>query len=176
MGLSREHLVEARATLTVIGQKTILSGLVYEGDPFVDRYVVKPGETLGEIARQFEVTADFLAAINEMRNKNLVRAGQTIKVPHGPFHAKVNRSAFRMDVYLQGTYVRSFPVGLGRPGHETPTGLWRVKQGGKLIKPAAKVFWGGYSGYFADPDGHLWEVAYNPYFKLGDDGRVELDM
>jgi len=51
-----------------------------------------------------------------------------------------------------------------------------VAAGAKLIKPAAKVFWGGYSGYFADPDGHLWEVAYNPYFKLGDDGRVVLDM
>ena len=51
-----------------------------------------------------------------------------------------------------------------------------VAAGAKLIKPAAKVFWGGYSGYFADPDGHLWEVAYNPYFKLGTEGRVELDM
>ena len=51
-----------------------------------------------------------------------------------------------------------------------------VAAGAKLIKPAGKVFWGGYSGYFADPDGHLWEVAFNPYFKLGDDGRVELDM
>jgi len=51
-----------------------------------------------------------------------------------------------------------------------------VAAGGKLIKSAGKAFWGGYSGYFADPDGHLWEVAYNPYFKLGSDGRVELDM
>lgn len=51
-----------------------------------------------------------------------------------------------------------------------------VTAGAKLIKPAEKVFWGGYSGYFADPDGHLWEVAYNPYFKLGADGRIELDM
>jgi catechol 2,3-dioxygenase-like lactoylglutathione lyase family enzyme len=51
-----------------------------------------------------------------------------------------------------------------------------VRVGAKLIKPAGKVFWGGYSGYFADPDGHLWEVAYNPYFRLGADGRVELEM
>ena len=51
-----------------------------------------------------------------------------------------------------------------------------VAAGGKLIKPAGKVFWGGYSGYFADLDGHLWEVAFNPYFKLGTDGRVALDM
>jgi len=35
--------------------------------------------------------------------------------------------------------------------------------GAHIVKPAADVFWGGYSGYFADPDGFLWEVAYNPY-------------
>lgn len=36
--------------------------------------------------------------------------------------------------------------------------------GGRLVKPGQKVFWGGYSGYFADPDGFLWEVAWNPGF------------
>jgi hypothetical protein len=39
--------------------------------------------------------------------------------------------------------------------------------GATLLKPAADTFWGGYSGYFADPDGHPWEVAWNPYFPLG---------
>ncbi len=38
--------------------------------------------------------------------------------------------------------------------------------GASLLKPAADTFWGGYSGYFADPDGHAWEVAWNPYFPL----------
>jgi catechol 2,3-dioxygenase-like lactoylglutathione lyase family enzyme len=38
------------------------------------------------------------------------------------------------------------------------------KAGGKIVKPAQDVFWGGYSGYFSDPDGHLWEVAWNPHF------------
>ncbi len=42
-----------------------------------------------------------------------------------------------------------------------------AKLGGKLIKPAQDVFWGGYSGYFTDPDGHLWEVAWNPHFWPG---------
>lgn len=51
-----------------------------------------------------------------------------------------------------------------------------VAAGAKVITPAGKVFWGGYSGYFADMDGHLWEVAFNPYFKLGEDGRIELEM
>ena len=39
--------------------------------------------------------------------------------------------------------------------------------GATLSKPAQKVFWGGYSGYFRDPDGYLWEVAYNPHFWVG---------
>ena len=38
--------------------------------------------------------------------------------------------------------------------------------GASLLKPAGDTFWGGYSGYFADPDGHPWEVAWNPYFPL----------
>ena len=41
-------------------------------------------------------------------------------------------------------------------------------------KPAQKTFWGGYAGYFTDPDGHLWEVAHNPGFPLTDDGRLTL--
>ena len=39
--------------------------------------------------------------------------------------------------------------------------------GARLTKPAQKVFWGGYSGYFEDPDGHLWEVAHNPFQWIG---------
>ena len=46
--------------------------------------------------------------------------------------------------------------------------------GAEIVKPAAEAFWGGYSGYFADPDGHLWEVAWNPGFPILDDGSVRL--
>ncbi len=49
-----------------------------------------------------------------------------------------------------------------------------VEAGARLVKPAQKVFWGGYSGYFADPDGHLWEVAHNPFFSLDAAGRIVL--
>jgi len=45
--------------------------------------------------------------------------------------------------------------------------------GGKIVKPAQKVFWGGYSGYFSDIDGHLWEVAYNPFSKLGPNNEFQ---
>ena len=49
-----------------------------------------------------------------------------------------------------------------------------VHAGATLLKPGQKVFWGGYSGYFSDPDGHLWEVAHNPFWPLGEDGHVLL--
>ncbi len=46
--------------------------------------------------------------------------------------------------------------------------------GATLLKPAEDTDWGGYAGYFADPDGYPWEVAWNPHFPLLDDGRVQL--
>lgn len=49
-----------------------------------------------------------------------------------------------------------------------------VAVGGKLLKPGQRAFWGGYSGYFADPDGHPWEVAHNPFMPLDANGRVIL--
>jgi catechol 2,3-dioxygenase-like lactoylglutathione lyase family enzyme len=44
--------------------------------------------------------------------------------------------------------------------------------GGTLTKPAQDTFWGGHAGYFADPDGHLWEVVWNPFFPFAADGSV----
>ncbi|MCB0415964.1 MAG: VOC family protein [Bdellovibrionales bacterium] len=46
--------------------------------------------------------------------------------------------------------------------------------GANIIKPAQDVFWGGYSGYFQDIDGHFWEVAYNPFTKTLEDGTLDL--
>ena len=48
------------------------------------------------------------------------------------------------------------------------------KAGAKLVKPAQDVFWGGYSGYFADPDGYLWEVAWNPFFEMDENDNLKL--
>ncbi len=46
--------------------------------------------------------------------------------------------------------------------------------GGSALKPPQKVFWGGYSGYWADPWGHVWEVAMNPFWPLAADGSLTL--
>lgn len=47
------------------------------------------------------------------------------------------------------------------------------KLGAEIVKPAQKAFWGGYSGYFKDPDGYLIEVAYNPFWPLEEDGSLK---
>ncbi|MHA7970653.1 VOC family protein [Rhizobium sp. CAU 1783] len=79
-------------------------------------------------------------------------------------------------------------VDAGKPGFSgvtlahnvsSPTGVdavvkFAVSCGATLVKAPEKVFWGGYSGYFADPDGHLWEVAHNPFFPLDEHGHVVL--
>lgn len=49
-----------------------------------------------------------------------------------------------------------------------------IAAGARLTKPAAKTFWGGYSGYFSDLDGNIWEVAHNPFWPMDDSGRVIL--
>ena len=48
------------------------------------------------------------------------------------------------------------------------------KIGARILKTPQDVFWGGYHGYFADPDGHIWEIAYNPFFPVDEDGTVTL--
>ena len=47
-----------------------------------------------------------------------------------------------------------------------------VAAGATILKPATATDWGGYSGYFADPDGHAWEVAHNPFWTITEDGRT----
>ena len=80
----------------------------------------------------------------------------------------------------------------GRPGADLGTGAMTLAQnfateaevdaafdaalaaGAKGLKRPEKVFWGGYSGYWADPDGHGWEVAMNPFWPLAEDGSLSL--
>lgn len=47
--------------------------------------------------------------------------------------------------------------------------------GGRVVKQPQHVFWGGYSSYFADPDGHYWEVAYNPFTPVDESGNLRID-
>lgn len=62
-----------------------------------------------------------------------------------------------------------------RTREEVDATLAAVRQiGARILKPAEDAVWGGRSGYFADPDGHPWEVAWNPHFAIADDGGIRL--
>jgi hypothetical protein len=121
--------------LSELADKWLFSRTVYPQDRFCSNYQVEPGDLLQSISNLHKVPWEILQEVNNISRPELLRAGQMIKIIHGPFHAKISRSTFTMDVYLQRTFVHSFRVGLGQEGRETPTGLWSVRQGGKLIKP-----------------------------------------
>jgi hypothetical protein len=121
--------------LSELADEWLFSRTVYPGDRLCSNYQVRTGELFQEIGNRNKVPYEILQEVNKISRPELLKAGQMLKVIHGPFHAKVYRSTFTMDVYLQNTYIRSFGVGLGQEGKETPIGLWLVKQGGKMIKP-----------------------------------------
>ena len=63
----------------------------------------------------------------------------------------------------------------GRSKEEVDAVIAQAKAAGAtILKEPEDVFWGGYSGYFADPDGYAWEVAWNPFFEIKDDGSIVL--
>lgn len=98
---------------------------------------------------------------------------------------------YRMDGMALGLFGRdALAEDQGRPGTPLGTGAMTLAQnfpdreavdaafaraeaaGAEVLKRPEPVFWGGYSGYFADPDGHVWELAHNPFWPLDADGRL----
>jgi len=152
--LPQESTVKTRAALCKLADTTLFSSAITPTDPFVSTYVVKPGDSLAKIAKQYEVTDDLLARVNNIADKNLIRVGQRLKVLHGPFHAVINLEPFDMDVFLQKTFVRHFKVGLGE-NNSTPTGKWRVCN--KLVNPT----------YYPPRDGDII-AADDPQNPLGE--------
>lgn len=121
--------------LAGLSDKWLFSRTIYPQDKLCGTYKVEPGEQLRNIGRLFNVPYEALMEINKISDASKLKADQIIKIIHGPFHAIVDRSEFTLDLYLQDAYVKSFEVGLGKEDMETPTGLWVVQQGGKLVKP-----------------------------------------
>jgi len=142
--------------LSDLADKWLFSRTIFPQDGLCGSYKVQPGDVLSAIGKQFKVPYEILMQISGIRRPEALQSGQTIKIINGPFHARVYRSTFTLDLYLQSTFVRSFPVGLGKPGMETPTGLWLVKPEGKLISPT-----------WTDPVTGKTYQAENPDYPLG---------
>ena len=152
MPMSVQQRESVKDQLSELADKWLFSRTVFPHDELCETYQVKSGDQLRIIGDRFKVPYEILVDINKIGRPENLPAGETIKVINGPFHAKVYRSSFTMDLYLQNTFVRSFPVGLGKPGMETPTGLWRVKPGGKLVTPVWTNPVDGRTYYPEDPD------------------------
>jgi lipoprotein-anchoring transpeptidase ErfK/SrfK len=135
MPMTAAQRTSVKDQLSKLSEQWLFSRTVVPGDQLCESYLVKSGDLLTMIGERYKVPYEIIMQINKISNPQGLQAGETVKVIDGPFHVKVYRSTFTMDLYLQTTYVRSFKVGLGKPGMETPTGLWRVKPGGKLVQP-----------------------------------------
>jgi len=128
-----------RRTLSSVNNSLVFSDRSLHDDPHAEVYVVQSGDLLSRIGRRYHMTYQLIEQINKVDARR-IRVGQKLKVIKGPFHAVVTKSAFRMDLYLQETngsmtYVRSFPVGVGKDD-STPTGAWICRSGGKLENPS----------------------------------------
>jgi len=152
--MSAQQLAFVKTQLSQLSARWLFGPLVLPNDKLCDIYKVKPGDQLRLIGRQCKVPHEILMEINNIKSPEALQAGRTMKVINGPFHARVYRSTFTLDLFLRNTYVRSFFVGLGKPGRETPTGLWIVKD--KLISPT-----------WTDPDTFKTYKAGDPDYPLG---------
>jgi hypothetical protein len=142
-----------KSQLSDLADQWLFSKRIFPDDTLCGSYLVQRGDLLSTIAKKFNVPWEIVQNINKIRRPEVLQAGEQIKVINGPFHAKVYRSTFTMDLYLQdSTFVRSFKVGLGKSGSETPTGLWRVRSNGKLVKPPWPDRVTGKTYYPEDPD------------------------
>lgn len=156
MPMPASQRLAVKEELAKLSKEWLLGPAAFAGDTLCDNYTVQPGDLLQVIGRRNKVPYELLMQINNIPRPQSLQAGKAIKIVKGPFHAKVCRSTFTMDLYLQDVYVRSFKVGLGRAGYDTPTGVWRVQEGGKLIAPT-----------WTDPDSGRVYKATDPDYPLG---------
>ena len=135
MPMNKQQRTIVKKQLSGFADKWLFSRKFFPQDKLCGSYQVKPGDQLSTIGKQHKVPWEILLDINKINRPENLRAGDRMKVINGPFHALVYRSTFTMDLYLQNTFVKSFKVGLGKPGMETPTGTWIVEPGRKLVEP-----------------------------------------
>ncbi|HWP39482.1 MAG TPA: L,D-transpeptidase family protein, partial [Tepidisphaeraceae bacterium] len=160
--LSGSDMDRAKQLIGQINQTVVFSSQRFDGDPFGGTYTVQSGDLLRKIADKYDVTWELLARLNGLSDPRKLRAGQTIKIIHGPFHAVVYKTRFIMDVYLgppmqRGCmYITSYPVGLGKDD-STPTGSWLVEPQKKLKNPT-----------YYSPRGEGVIAADDPHNPLGE--------
>jgi nucleoid-associated protein YgaU len=138
--LTDSEAAQARGVLTDISDELVFSKKIASDDNFVIEYIVRGGDTLSGIVSKMGLQVDwrFIQRINDIASASSIRPGQNLKLVTGPFHAKVTKSTYRIDLF-QGdgedqVFVRSYRVGLGE-FDSTPVGLFKVRRSSKLVNP-----------------------------------------
>lgn len=147
---------EVRVQLSKLAGVWLFGREVLPGDTLTAMTVVKPGQRLAEIAKEYKVPFELIQKINGISRPELLQAGKTLKVVNGPLHVVVFKSQFTLNIMLQGVFVKSYKIGLGKEKYETPTGQWLVQRGGKMIKPT-----------WTDPDTGRFYNGDDPDYPLG---------
>ena len=171
--LAGADVAAAKQLIGETNKALVFSPRRFNDDPWAGTHAVAAGERLTNIAFKYGVTPDLLLQINGMTDARKLRAGATIKILHGPFHAIVSKKSFTLDLYLGSPgekgaqFVTSFPVGLGKDD-STPTGTWIIDQ--RIANPK---WWGARglppieSGDPKNPLGKYWLSL------AGIDGKAE---
>lgn len=153
-GLARADEAFARRELHRIADALVFSRAVRPEDRLARTHTVGSGDNLWKIAARQRITAEFLGDINRLADPDSILLGAPLKVIEGPFHAVIDKSDHRMDIYLSDVQVRSFRVGLGTNGG-TPVGTWLVKD--KLRNPE-----------WTDPQNGVRYLADDPHNPIGE--------
>ena len=139
--LSDSDVLKAHTLMAEINQTVVFSPKRFADDAYGGTYSVQPGDLLKKIAEQNDVTWELLCRLNGLSDPKKLRAGATLKLAKGPFHAVVSKRTFTMDIYVGAApsekgsmYVTTFQVGLGKDD-STPTGVWMVEMHKKIKNP-----------------------------------------
>ncbi|MBI9017995.1 MAG: L,D-transpeptidase family protein [Phycisphaerae bacterium] len=117
----------ARDLVNKASDQWLFSKNVFSGDQYCENYLVDGN--LSAIAPKYDITSKFIMRINNIKDDRKVPAGKNIKVVQGPFHVIVRKTKFELSVYIGQNaemLVRTYPVTIGKPGRDTPTGHWTV--------------------------------------------------
>ncbi len=138
--LTESEIAQARGVLTDLSDRLVFSPFITAGDPYSIEYIIRNGDTLSGIVQKMGLQVDwrFIQRVNQIGQASSIRPGQNLKLITGPFHAVVDKKAFRIDLFLGDgdaqVFVRSYRVGLGE-FNSTPTGLFKVRRNSKLLNP-----------------------------------------
>jgi len=137
--LPRHEAQAVRERLAFLNENTVFSAKrsaeQIKADPIVGLHKVQSGEYLSTIGNTYRIPYQLIERINKIDARRL-QAGQGIQVINGPVHARIDKSDYRMDLYVEDSdglriYLKSYTVGLGE-FDSTPIGKWIVKPGSKV--------------------------------------------